>query len=51
MGFLIAVTMLTSVLFGILPSLAAMRIDLGEFLKSGGLRGIIGIAGRSETAW
>ena len=42
MLFLVAVTMLTSVLFGILPSLAAARVDLAEFLKTGGMRGVLG---------
>ncbi|WP_158752331.1 ABC transporter permease [Acidobacterium sp. S8] len=42
MVFVIFVTVLTSVLFGILPSLAATRINLAEFLKSGGMRGIMG---------
>jgi predicted permease len=42
MVFLVAVTMLTSILFGILPSLAATRLNLAGFLKSGGMRGVIG---------
>ena len=42
MTFLVFVTVLTSVLFGILPSLSATRINLAEFLKSGGTRGIMG---------
>jgi hypothetical protein len=42
MLFLVAVTTLTSILFGILPSLAATRLNLAEFLKSGGTRGVIG---------
>lgn len=42
MLFLVAVTLLTGVLFGALPSLSASRINLVEFLKSGGTRGIVG---------
>ena len=42
MAFAIAITVLTSVLFGILPSLFATRINLVEFLKSGGMRRIAG---------
>jgi putative ABC transport system permease protein len=42
MGFVLFVTMLTSVLFGMLPSLSATRINLAEFLKSTGMRGVLG---------
>jgi predicted permease len=42
MGFVLAVTLLTSVLFGMLPSVSATRINLSEFLKSSGMRGIAG---------
>jgi predicted permease len=42
MGFVVFVTMLTSVLFGMLPSLSATRINLVEFLKSSGMRGVSG---------
>ncbi len=42
MGFVLFVTLLTSVLFGMLPSLSATRINLVEFLKSSGMRGISG---------
>ena len=42
MAFLVLITLLTSVLFGVLPSLSATRIHLTEFLKSGGMRGIVG---------
>ena len=42
MGFVLLVTLLTSVLFGMLPSLSATRINLAEFLKSSGMRGISG---------
>ena len=42
MGFVLAVTVLTSLLFGTLPSLLATRIHLSEFLKSSGTRGVVG---------
>jgi predicted permease len=42
MAFLVLVTFLTSVMFGVLPSLAATRINLAEFLNSGGMRGVVG---------
>jgi predicted permease len=42
MGFVIFVTILTSVLFGMLPSLSSTRVNLAEFLKSTGMRGVLG---------
>ena len=42
LGFLVGVTILTSLLFGILPSLMASRINLAQFLKSGGMRSVVG---------
>jgi predicted permease len=42
LGFLAAVTMLTSLLFGVLPSFTATRIHLAEFLHSSGMRGVMG---------
>lgn len=42
MGFVVFVTVLTSVLFGMLPSVSATRINLAEFLKSSGMRGVSG---------
>ena len=42
MGFVLFVTMLTSVLFGMLPSLSSTRINLAEFLKNTGMRGVLG---------
>jgi predicted permease len=42
MAFLVAVTMLTSILFGILHSVAATRINVTAFLNSGGMRGVVG---------
>jgi predicted permease len=40
--FCIGLSILTSLLFGTLPALAASRINLAEFLKSGGSRGTVG---------
>jgi predicted permease len=45
--FLAGITLLTSLCFGVLPSLSATRVRLSEFLKSGGLRGSLG--GRSRV--
>jgi predicted permease len=46
LGFTLAVSVLTSVLFGILPALFAARINLVEFLKTGGNRGSVGTGQR-----
>ena len=40
--FCIALSILTSLVFGSLPALAAARLNLAEFLKSGGSRGAVG---------
>jgi predicted permease len=40
--FCMALSILTSLLFGSLPALAATRLNLAEFLKSGGSRGAVG---------
>ncbi len=42
MDFAVGVSVLTSVLFGMLPSFSATRINLAELLKSSGMRGISG---------
>jgi predicted permease len=42
MIFVVCVTVLTGFLFGIVPSLTATRIEPVEFLKSGGVRGVLG---------
>ena len=42
MVFAVCVTALTGFLFGIVPSLAATRIEPVEFLRSGGVRGVLG---------
>ena len=49
MLFLVSVTILTSILFGALPSLCATRIDLGAFLKTAGIGGIAGDRRRMRT--
>ena len=41
MALLVFITLLTSVLFGILPSLSATRINLAVFLNSSGMRGVL----------
>ena len=46
--FLVSVTVLTSILFGTLPALSATRINLGELLKTGGMRGITGDGKRAR---
>jgi len=47
--FTVALSILTSVLFGILPALSASRINLIEFLKSGGSRGAVGSRSRLRS--
>jgi len=48
LGFLAVVTMLTSLLFGVLPSFTVTRINLAEFLQSSGMRGVVGDRGRTR---
>ena len=50
LGFLGGASLLTSMLFGILPSLIASRIDVAAFLKGIGTRGISG-GGASLRKW
>lgn len=47
--FTVLVAVLTSVLFGILPALSVSRVNLVEFLKSGGNRGAVGARGRAQS--
>lgn len=47
--FTVALSILTSLLFGILPALAASKINLIEFLKSGGSRGTVGSRSRLRS--
>jgi predicted permease len=42
LGFVVLITLFTTLLFGVLPSIAATRINLAEFLQSRGMRGIVG---------
>ena len=44
--FTVALSVLTSILFGMLPALSASRINLIEFLKPGGSRGGVGSRNR-----
>jgi predicted permease len=39
--FLVLISLATSIVFGILPSLSATRINLAEFLSSAGTRGLV----------
>ena len=39
--FLVLISLATSILFGLLPSLSATRINLAEFLSSAGSRGLV----------
>jgi len=47
--FTVLVAVLTSVLFGILPALSVSRVNLVEFLKSGGNRGAMGARARVQS--
>ncbi len=42
MAFAISVTLLTTILFSILPALSASRVRVVEFLKNAGMRGVMG---------
>lgn len=48
LGFTIAVTVLTGLLFGVAPALQTSRVDLNDTLKEGG-RGTVGARGRSRS--
>ncbi len=50
LAFLALVTMLTSLLFGVLPSFLVTRINLAEFLQSSGMRGVVGDRRRVRRA-
>jgi predicted permease len=41
LAFLVLISLITSIVFGILPSLSATRINLAEFLSSAGTRGLV----------
>ena len=47
--FTLIVAVLTSVIFGMLPALFATRINLIEFLKTGGNRGTVGTGNRLRS--
>jgi predicted permease len=48
--FTVTITLLTSIAAGILPALSSSRINLVEFLKSGGQRGATGGNGRFRSS-
>ncbi|HKY42167.1 MAG TPA: ABC transporter permease [Pyrinomonadaceae bacterium] len=48
LGFTIAITVLTGLLFGVAPALQTSRVDLNDTLKEGG-RGTVGGRGRSRS--
>jgi len=48
--FTVSITVLTSIAAGILPALSSSRINLVEFLKSGGQRGATGGNGRFRSS-
>jgi predicted permease len=48
--FTLLIALLTSVLFGILPAFFAARINLVEFLKTGGNRGSVGTGNRLRSS-
>jgi predicted permease len=48
--FTVSITLLTSIATGILPALSSSRVNLVEFLKSGGNRGAIGSDGRLRSS-
>jgi putative ABC transport system permease protein len=49
LGFALAISVASSVVFGLLPALRASRVDLNEVLKEGG-RGSSGVRGRARSA-
>jgi predicted permease len=49
MAFAIVVSLLTSVLFSTVPALSASRVQVAEFLKSAGMRGVMGDRGRLRS--
>ena len=48
LGFTLAITVLTGMLFGVAPALQTSRVDLNDTLKDGG-RGTVGGRGRSRS--
>jgi putative ABC transport system permease protein len=45
LGFALAVSLVTGIIFGLLPALQASRVDLNEALKQGGGREGLGVSG------
>jgi putative ABC transport system permease protein len=48
LGFTFAISLLTGVIFGLLPALQALRFNINESLKSEG-RGVVGSSGRNRA--
>jgi putative ABC transport system permease protein len=48
LGFTVAITVLTGLIFGAVPALQTSRVDLNDTLKEGG-RGTVGARGRSRS--
>jgi predicted permease len=48
--FALAISLLTGVVFGILPALGVSRTNLGELLKQGGNKGLVGSSKRCRHA-
>ena len=50
LGFALLVSVLTGIVFGLVPALQASRVDLNEVLKSGGRTGLTSAGGRLRGA-
>ncbi|HKO44393.1 MAG TPA: ABC transporter permease [Pyrinomonadaceae bacterium] len=50
LGFALLVSVLTGIIFGLVPALQASRVDLNEVLKSGGRTGLSSSGGRLRGA-
>ena len=50
LGFALLVSVLTGIIFGLVPALQASRVDLNEVLKSGGRTGLSSGGGRLRSA-
>ena len=50
LGFAVLVSVITGIIFGLVPALQASRVDLNEVLKSGGRTGLTSAGGRLRGA-